>query len=431
MMPDQSIQRNLTIVNTGNGSLDFSLEKEFEMGGDAEPWELRQTINAGEQCEDNRLQGVEFASGNFYVTGGNNGEQRGLVHIFSREGEYIRSYDQFRDSFWGMRDLTFDGQLLWSGDETSIYGFTPEGELVEEFDGPFDVNRSIAWDEDRQLLWVCDIGTEIIGVDRDGHEVATLPVNESFDIFGMAYYPEDSSDCNLYAFGLDVMRNNLVYKINPNEEEWIFVTDLEMDEDMMAGGLCITGRWDPMSWVFVGLTRGRSGADDELGVWHLSTRSVWFDFDQDEGVVEADGSEVIPITFNSAGFPVDIELTADLIIRHNGRGDDVTIPIILRTTSDGIEADELSLPTVFALDDPYPNPFNQTVRIGFSLPNECDVRLELFDLTGRRVKSLLDGWMTAGRHSISFHSTDLAGGMYLLRLKNDSQQSLCKIVLMK
>jgi flagellar hook assembly protein FlgD len=69
-----------------------------------------------------------------------------------------------------------------------------------------------------------------------------------------------------------------------------------------------------------------------------------------------------------------------------------------------------------------PNPFRRSTSIGYALPRGGRVSLEVYDLSGRRVASLLDGWRPAGEHSVEWDQRDRAGslvraGVYLYRLR--------------
>jgi hypothetical protein len=68
-----------------------------------------------------------------------------------------------------------------------------------------------------------------------------------------------------------------------------------------------------------------------------------------------------------------------------------------------------------------PNPFNPQTQIAFEIPREARVRLEVFDATGARVRTLVDAPRAAGRHAESWNGTDAAGvavssGVYFCRL---------------
>ena len=94
------------------------------------------------------------------------------------------------------------------------------------------------------------------------------------------------------------------------------------------------------------------------------------------------------------------------------------------------------LPTEFALVGNYPNPFNPTTTIQFTLPEDSPVRLEVFDAMGRRVATLVQGDLTAGRYEQAWNGrTDagnqVASGVYLYRLTAGSFSQTKKMLLMK
>ncbi len=93
-------------------------------------------------------------------------------------------------------------------------------------------------------------------------------------------------------------------------------------------------------------------------------------------------------------------------------------------------------PGVFRLEANRPNPFNPLTTIAFDLPVRSQVRLEVFDVAGRRVKSLLSGWRDAGRHEVSWNGTDDRGaeagsGVYFYRLESGSKRSVKKMTLVR
>jgi hypothetical protein len=90
----------------------------------------------------------------------------------------------------------------------------------------------------------------------------------------------------------------------------------------------------------------------------------------------------------------------------------------------------------FELYAPYPNPFNPIVNISFDLPTSETVRLEIFDILGRRVRNLINKRMEAGHHKTVWNSMTETGrqassGIYILRLEAKNNTQTKKIVLMK
>ncbi len=89
------------------------------------------------------------------------------------------------------------------------------------------------------------------------------------------------------------------------------------------------------------------------------------------------------------------------------------------------------LPQTFSLKQNYPNPFNPTTTIEFSVPKAMNVVLNVFDITGRKVATLVNGRVTAGTHRVEFNATNLAAGIYFYSLKAGNRIITRKMVLIK
>jgi len=89
----------------------------------------------------------------------------------------------------------------------------------------------------------------------------------------------------------------------------------------------------------------------------------------------------------------------------------------------------------FELMPAYPNPFNPSTQIGFTVETQDlaspHVRLAIFDILGREVAVLVDGAMPAGSHSVTFDASGLASGVYLVRLEADGMVRTRSISLIK
>lgn len=94
------------------------------------------------------------------------------------------------------------------------------------------------------------------------------------------------------------------------------------------------------------------------------------------------------------------------------------------------------LPQAYTLYQNYPNPFNPETRIAFDLPTAASVRLEVFNILGRRVAVLQDGALPAGSHTLVWDGRDAAGqavssGVYLYRLVTEQSVQTKKMMLLK
>ncbi|NQT33817.1 carboxypeptidase regulatory-like domain-containing protein, partial [bacterium] len=155
--PDCEQTFDLIVTNTGNGPLAYTVERRLLGGADAEPWELRASLAVEELVDDDMINGVTFADGHFYVSGGNNGGNPSLIYVFDREGEQTSEFEQVHESRYGMRDLTYDGELIWGSDENVLYGYTTDGEHVETLEGEAQSYRSVTWDPVNERFWSADI----------------------------------------------------------------------------------------------------------------------------------------------------------------------------------------------------------------------------------------------------------------------------------
>jgi hypothetical protein len=91
----------------------------------------------------------------------------------------------------------------------------------------------------------------------------------------------------------------------------------------------------------------------------------------------------------------------------------------------------LNTPTEFALHQNHPNPFNPITEITFTLPEESDISLKVFDMLGREIADLAKGRWTSGIHRVSFDAQDLPSGIYLYKLNAGNFVDIKKMVLMK
>ena len=90
-----------------------------------------------------------------------------------------------------------------------------------------------------------------------------------------------------------------------------------------------------------------------------------------------------------------------------------------------------NIPLNYQLHQNYPNPFNPSTVISFELPQHSDVKLEVFDVLGRRVSVLADGFRQAGSYDVRFDGHNLASGMYIYRIQAGSYVQTRTLTLIK
>ncbi|MFC2088102.1 right-handed parallel beta-helix repeat-containing protein [Calditrichota bacterium] len=104
-----------------------------------------------------------------------------------------------------------------------------------------------------------------------------------------------------------------------------------------------------------------------------------------------------------------------------------------------IEFEKVLLPKIFKLYQNYPNPFNPITKIKYDLPKPESVKIEVFNLLGQKIETLVDKHMPAGTHEVEFTANDLPSGVYFYRItagepsagSGKGFQQVKKIILLK
>ncbi len=136
-------------------------------------------------------------------------------------------------------------------------------------------------------------------------------------------------------------------------------------------------------------------------------------------------ADTATITHEAANGGYDEVDAAELVVVMNDTG-----------TVTSAEDAEDTLPTDFALEGNYPNPFNPFTEISYSLPQQAHVNLTVYDMAGREVHRLVNASQPAGRYQVRWNGTDAQGlpvrsGVYFYRLATESWSKTQSMVLLK
>ncbi|MFH2032041.1 MAG: T9SS type A sorting domain-containing protein [Bacteroidota bacterium] len=102
-------------------------------------------------------------------------------------------------------------------------------------------------------------------------------------------------------------------------------------------------------------------------------------------------------------------------------------PETITTVKENVNTD----PKSFQLSQNYPNPFNPKTVIKFQVPSSKFVKLQIHDLLGREVQTLIDAPMLAGKHEVTFNGSGLPSGVYIYTLKVNEFSQSRKMLLLK
>jgi hypothetical protein len=92
---------------------------------------------------------------------------------------------------------------------------------------------------------------------------------------------------------------------------------------------------------------------------------------------------------------------------------------------------DLNVPNDLLLYQNYPNPFNPRTNISFYLPQTSDIKLDVFNVLGESVETIVNGELSSGFHTVTFNGRNLASGVYLILLEANELRLSRKMLLLK
>ena len=145
---------------------------------------------------------------------------------------------------------------------------------------------------------------------------------------------------------------------------------------------------------------------------------------------------------NFSSYDRSVVIGADGKLLYRGTGFVNTDVAAVKAVIDGelarivsIDDDAIDRPSETRLLAPYPNPFNPSTVVGFQVgaihESPVQVKLSVYDVLGREVATLVDGPMPAGSHSVTFDASNLASGIYLVRLEVAGNVLTNRVTLLK
>ncbi|MCP4229321.1 MAG: T9SS type A sorting domain-containing protein [bacterium] len=186
--------------------------------------------------------------------------------------------------------------------------------------------------------------------------------------------------------------------------------------------------------------------DPELAFW------TWYDIEDgyDYGYVEISTNGTNWTTLNGSGYDGTSDWTEETFDLNSYAGETVYVRFRLDTdgsvTEEGWYVDDISVetgsgsgtddnappskPYVFNLFAAYPNPTTDIVNFGFTIPEARHVTIDIYDIKGRKVETVIDETFVEGEHSIGYEHS-LSAGIYLYRLQADSDIAVKKMVVVR
>ena len=97
----------------------------------------------------------------------------------------------------------------------------------------------------------------------------------------------------------------------------------------------------------------------------------------------------------------------------------------------GIKKTNNNIPFSFNLSQNYPNPFNPSTIITYQIPVNTNVKLSIYDITGKEVSTIFNGKQAAGIYQYTWDGTKYSSGVYIFKLETENYSASKKMVLLK
>ena len=179
-------------------------------------------------------------------------------------------------------------------------------------------------------------------------------------------------------------------------------------------------------WIMGCVVQG--GTTDRLMLYPLGTTSRW-SLSPVSGSVTTAAPTNFTLRYRSHFGDAATTINTNVYLNWS-TGTTTTLPVTVNVAVAAPEARNLN-PVVFALNGAYPNPFNPTTTIKFSLATYSNIKLELYDVNGRKVAELLNASLPAGTHRIGFKATNMASGTYFVKMNAGNFNAVSKILFLK
>lgn len=181
------------------------------------------------------------------------------------------------------------------------------------------------------------------------------------------------------------------------------------------------------------LTLGNAGTGDlhftaEANAIHPTGN--WISISPSQGVIP--GESTLDLTVTVLADTTDdgiYDYTAEIVVHTNACPDTlVSFPVLISVLDVPRNG---ALPSQFRLSPAYPNPFNGMTSVSLELPSETEVKVQLFNLEGRLVSTVLEGNLVAGEHQLNVDMSRQATGIYWLRAETPAANAVQKLVLVR
>ncbi|MGD8782149.1 MAG: YCF48-related protein [Ignavibacteria bacterium] len=333
---------------------------------------------------------------------------------------------------------TTDGGVNWN-----IYNVFPEKYYMTVSFCNDSTGLMIAAKEENEKIYKFVLKTHNRGLSWD-----TLLIKNDIIRFSDIAFADSSTGYIMGSVGLDNFSPIYIYKSNDGGNNWDSISVFDGAHTLVLSAVnkdTLWAGWFGFAKSFDGGFTWNSNYEIINGDPPYYGQPRFYDFYQVNG---KKGYAAIVITKKTANFHLCytedggtgwtiLDIPADFkprSVSSNGKyifsgGLDGKI-LTNKSTTVGIQ-DETDFDLSFELYQNYPNPFNPSTVISWQLAESINVNLKVYDILGRKIKTLVNTYQTAGKHEVLFDGSNLPSGIYIYRISAGNINKINKMILLR
>lgn len=362
------------------------------------------------------------------------------IKRLNSSGSVIQTYDVSGENSWFALNLDPDGVTFWSADYSSanVYRFNiATGAVVSTF----NTGTGSATVYGLALAGEITVATQQF-ITLTPHD-ATNPVNTEhcvnatvLDQFGV---PQVGVNVHFQVRGVNGVLNGVLPTDNSGVARYCYIgTVIGRDTIIGTIGTTLTKdtafkTWEAVSPVELSAFTSTVINKDVKLNWSTSEELNNAGFDIERSTVNGEWSKIGNVAGNgTTSDPKNYEFTDRNL--NSGKYNYRLKQIDFNGNFHYYNLSEeiiIGIPDKFSLSQNYPNPFNPTTKIDFALPKDANVKITVFDNSGKLVSEITNGFRTAGYHSVEFNAANIASGVYFYKLETNGFSKVMKMTVIK
>ncbi len=383
-----------------------------------------------------------------------------IIKILEYDGPMLkpRTTDQFGRYRRLLTQGTFTLHISASGFEAQSFTIVPSSSSQTEQNVsliPLDIytleltiNPPVGYSNDIILLLTDQYSTDTLEVNGTDFSIQILENHYTIKIKGEELFPH-LNEINVSTDSLIIIdlswTDELLSESFSNLDNWAIENGAwQIDDGVLCSQSDLTYPNSPVSIVSSPIINpGHQSLALSLDLqyemeWENDTAFVSILGDQDTATFFWTGqnwenhTEFLPFETNSELFRIQIGINSDNTLEYRGINID-KLKLIYPSENNPMTINNNGnyIPKQILLHQNYPNPFNPITSITFEIPVDSDVQLSIYNLAGRKVRTLIHEIKDAGKHTIQLNGNNLPSGIYFYVLDTPSNKLVKKLVLIK